>query len=140
VNTPAPLGAEVWFLDQISGPGTVREYRIAILPWTIGRAAECNLTLRSNSVSKEHARIERGVEGLKIVDLGSTNGTHLNGQPVSGALALSKRRHPERRGVSVQPARRECGRGCGPICRGIARHSGYDARVGSLGGRDALIL
>jgi EAL domain-containing protein (putative c-di-GMP-specific phosphodiesterase class I) len=83
-----PLVAEAWFLDQISGPGTVREYRISILPWTIGRASECNLTLRSNSVSKEHVRIERGVEGLRIVDLGSTNGTHLNGQPVSGALAL----------------------------------------------------
>lgn len=83
-----PLVAEAWFLDQISGPGTVREYRISILPWTIGRASECNLTLRSNSVSKEHVRIERGVEGLRIVDLGSTNGTHLNGQPVSGALPL----------------------------------------------------
>lgn len=84
-----PLVTEVWFLDQVSGPGTVREYRISILPWTIGRAAECNLTLRSYSVSKEHARIERGVAGLRIVDLDSTNGTHLNGQPVGGgALPL----------------------------------------------------
>ncbi|MGQ0595423.1 MAG: EAL domain-containing protein [Gammaproteobacteria bacterium] len=83
-----PLVAEVWFLDQISGPGAVREHRISILPWTIGRASECNLTLHSNSVSKEHARIERGVEGLRIVDLGSTNGTHLNGRPVGGALPL----------------------------------------------------
>ncbi len=79
---------ELWFLDEISELGTVREYRISSLPWTIGRAAECNLTLRSNSVSKEHARIEPGVDGLRIIDLGSTNGTHLNGRPVGGALAL----------------------------------------------------
>lgn len=95
VHEPAPMSVEsqipvmeVWFLDKLSEHGTVRDYRISTLPWVIGRSADCDLTLRSTSVSKEHARIERGTEGVQIVDLGSTNGTHVNGKLVTGTLSL----------------------------------------------------
>ncbi|NDJ76563.1 MAG: FHA domain-containing protein [Chloroflexi bacterium] len=33
-----------------------------------------------NGVSRQHASIRRGEDTLTLVDLGSTNGTHLNGQ------------------------------------------------------------
>ena len=39
-------------------------------------------------VSWRHARILRAPEGATIVDLGSTNGTYVNGQRISGATAI----------------------------------------------------
>jgi pSer/pThr/pTyr-binding forkhead associated (FHA) protein len=37
---------------------------------------------RYSRVSKKHCVIERGIEGIRIVDLESTNGTFLNGRPL----------------------------------------------------------
>jgi diguanylate cyclase (GGDEF)-like protein len=45
----------------------------------IGRGSSCELILDADSVSRRHARVERFGGGHKIVDLGSTNGTYVNG-------------------------------------------------------------
>ncbi|HEY5145718.1 MAG TPA: GGDEF domain-containing protein [Polyangiaceae bacterium] len=51
-----------------------------------GRDPSCELPLHDDNVSWRHARIEdRGCDEWAIVDLGSTNGTVLNGQPCAGA-------------------------------------------------------
>ncbi|MCO5165082.1 MAG: FHA domain-containing protein [Planctomycetes bacterium] len=53
------------------------------LPTTVGRAAPSGVLVEHSSVSKQHARLERGGEGgLVVEDLGSTNGTFVNGQKV----------------------------------------------------------
>jgi diguanylate cyclase (GGDEF)-like protein len=52
-----------------------------------GRDPSCELPLHDENVSWRHARVEdRGCDEWAIVDLGSTNGTILNGQPCSGAI------------------------------------------------------
>jgi two-component system cell cycle response regulator len=52
-----------------------------------GRDPSCELPLHDENVSWRHARIEdRGYDEWAIVDLGSTNGTMLNGQPCAGAI------------------------------------------------------
>ena len=52
-----------------------------------GRDPSCELPLHDDNVSWRHARIEdRGCDEWAIVDLGSTNGTVLNGQPCAGAI------------------------------------------------------
>ncbi|HEX3771467.1 MAG TPA: GGDEF domain-containing protein [Polyangiaceae bacterium] len=52
-----------------------------------GRDPACELPLHDDNVSWRHARIEdRGCDEWAIVDLGSTNGTLLNGQPCAGAI------------------------------------------------------
>jgi diguanylate cyclase (GGDEF)-like protein len=52
-----------------------------------GRDPSCELPLHDDNVSWRHARIEdRGHDEWAIVDLGSTNGTILNGQPCAGAI------------------------------------------------------
>ena len=50
---------------------------------TIGRDSESDLPLNDPSVSRQHARIQRIYTDLYIEDLGSTNGTSLNGRNVT---------------------------------------------------------
>lgn len=50
---------------------------------TIGRDSESDLHLNDPSVSRHHARIQRIYTDLYIEDLGSTNGTTLNGRSVT---------------------------------------------------------
>ena len=50
---------------------------------TIGRDSESDLQLNDPSVSRQHARIQRIYTDLYIEDLGSTNGTSLNGRNVT---------------------------------------------------------
>src|SRR5258706_3112209 len=48
-------------------------------PIDVGRGSAAGLILDADSVSRKHARIERFGGGHKIVDLGLTNGTYVNG-------------------------------------------------------------
>ncbi len=50
---------------------------------TIGRAPENSIRLEDNSVSGRHAEIVVVAENCYLKDLGSTNGTNVNGQPVT---------------------------------------------------------
>jgi hypothetical protein len=47
--------------------------------FTIGRDADCDLVLPDPSVSRWHAGLKRSADGWLLDDLGSTNGTLLNG-------------------------------------------------------------
>lgn len=49
---------------------------------TIGRALDNDIRLTSSVVSRHHTRIEADPDGLWIVDLGSANGTSVNGERV----------------------------------------------------------
>ncbi|TJZ49526.1 FHA domain-containing protein [Streptomyces piniterrae] len=49
----------------------------------IGRADDNDLIVDDLAVSRRHAELRAGTEGYEIVDLGSHNGTYLNGQPVN---------------------------------------------------------
>jgi hypothetical protein len=52
-------------------------------PIHIGRAPECELVLRDTRVSRRHARVTARDGVLVLTDLGSTNGTRVNGHRVS---------------------------------------------------------
>jgi len=54
----------------------------------VGRDPTADVVLMTPNVSHFHARITRGPDGMVVEDLGSTNGTWLNGVRVSGAVAL----------------------------------------------------
>ena len=58
---------------------------------TIGRSEDADLTIRNSSVSDLHAVVERTDEGMTIEDLGSTNGTWLNGRAITRTARLNAR-------------------------------------------------
>ena len=49
---------------------------------TIGRLPECDVVVDDAGVSRQHARIRRTESGFVLTDLGSTNGTMVNGEPI----------------------------------------------------------
>jgi DNA-binding response OmpR family regulator len=55
---------------------------------TIGRSADCEIALPERAVSRYHARVRRMQDRYLIEDLGSKNGTFLNGAPVHGSTPL----------------------------------------------------
>lgn len=50
---------------------------------TIGRAPDCDIVVQDVLASRTHARITPGPSGLMIEDLGSANGTFVNGHRIS---------------------------------------------------------
>src|SRR5262245_53354916 len=77
----APVGSETsqrWFLESWAEGGNGRRVLIRPLPFRVGRRPGLDLTLPSDSVSKEHAEIYLDLDTLRIRDLGSTNGTFVN--------------------------------------------------------------
>ncbi len=53
---------------------------------SIGRALDNDVVLESNDVSRHHVRVEPAGTLLRLIDLGSTNGTRVNGRRVSEHL------------------------------------------------------
>jgi hypothetical protein len=51
-------------------------------PWSLGRSQENDIVINDPNVSRKHARISRADNGFVVEDLGSTNGTLLDGAPI----------------------------------------------------------
>ncbi len=84
VPADAPrIGTSVGRLQLPSGERVTVGHRVV----TIGRLPECTVTLNDPNVSRRHAEIHPGSE-LRIVDLGSTNGTKVNGLRIEGERVL----------------------------------------------------
>ena len=60
-----------------------RAFRLVKPFLTIGRLPECDLVLDDPGASRQHASIRRVQGAWVIADLGSTNGTLVNGHPVN---------------------------------------------------------
>jgi pSer/pThr/pTyr-binding forkhead associated (FHA) protein len=60
---------------------------------TMGRAAGCTVTLDDTYASQLHARVFQRDGVLHVEDLGSTNGTYLNGQKLTGVSPLDRGDH-----------------------------------------------
>jgi DNA-binding winged helix-turn-helix (wHTH) protein len=68
-----PLKGERWPLDH---------------PLVLGRDAGCDVTIPDRQVSRFHARLTPGTNGVALEDLGSKNGTHYGGARISSPMVL----------------------------------------------------
>ena len=70
-------------------PGSVSVDRCAIkTPFTVGRSSDCDFAIDDEKVSGAHFRICRDANGYWAEDLGSTNGTFVNGDRLPGPRLL----------------------------------------------------
>ncbi len=73
VGQTGPLNGQRWVLKK------------SIL---IGRDEMCDIVIPNRQVSRHHARVKPDPQGVLLEDLGSKNGTHCNGQPISEPIYL----------------------------------------------------
>ncbi len=57
-------------------------------PILVGRVPPCSVVLSASAVSREHCRIELVDDHAEVTDLGSTNGTFVNGVRIAGRTAI----------------------------------------------------
>lgn len=57
-------------------------------PLLIGRDVSCDITVSNRQVSRYHARLLPGKNGVDLEDMESKNGTHLNGDILTGKSVL----------------------------------------------------
>jgi predicted component of type VI protein secretion system len=87
VSTPSGSPAKTYALKFISGKYQGGEFPLkAEKQIVIGRSSELDMVLVEDMVSRKHARIVvNGTGQISIEDLGSTNGTFVNGEKVKQA-------------------------------------------------------
>ena len=69
----------------LPSPGLLQDLLIARHVVLIGRSAACDLVLGDDTVSRRHAMLRSDGDRVVLTDLGSTNGTRLNGRWVAKA-------------------------------------------------------
>ena len=83
---PSPSGAQSPTLVAMDGPHAGRRFPV-VGPVEIGREASGIALVGDANASRRHATVSPGPGGLQVTDLGSTNGTYVDGQRVGSALA-----------------------------------------------------
>ncbi len=61
--------------------GTTYEYALKDGETLVGRGPHCDVVLRDESISRNHARLTIDGESVVLTDLGSSNGTYVDGEP-----------------------------------------------------------
>lgn len=86
-HTPRPAGASARSATRLvitSGPKVGLEVPLSTADsMSIGRSSESGLVIRDDYTSSHHARLSRRGDIWTLQDLGSTNGTFLDGQRLS---------------------------------------------------------
>lgn len=101
--------------------GEATTYSLSRLPIEIGRHPDCGIQLDSNMVSRFHARLSSADGGIVLEDLGSGNGSFVNGRKIEEPLRL---KHNDR--IKL-----------GPL---LLRFEGDPEPAGSVGGTESMAI
>jgi len=74
-----------WLEHCCEAGGPPEQTPLERFPFVIGRSEDCDLRIDSARISRRHAEIVSDKEGYRVRDLGSTNGTFLNGRQIDDA-------------------------------------------------------
>jgi serine phosphatase RsbU (regulator of sigma subunit) len=69
----------------LAGPNAGRRYKLTEGDYIVGRRSDCQIFVPDMRVSRQHARIHRDESYWAVEDLGSNNGTYVNGERVQSA-------------------------------------------------------
>ncbi|HWO22834.1 MAG TPA: SpoIIE family protein phosphatase [Kofleriaceae bacterium] len=72
----------------LAGPIAGRRYKLADGEYVIGRRSDCQIFVPDMRVSRQHARLWKEEDGWTLEDLGSNNGTFVNGVKVQQGTLL----------------------------------------------------
>jgi diguanylate cyclase (GGDEF)-like protein len=71
-------------LIVLSGDAVGRMFTLQDQECVVGRGKESHIRLTDDGISRAHAKVVRHADGtMEVIDLGSTNGTYLNGERVT---------------------------------------------------------
>ena len=71
----------------VSGPTFGKTFGV-VGALTLGRSAECDISIASDEISRHHAKLQVVPDGVMVEDLGSANGTFVNNQRVHGGTLM----------------------------------------------------
>jgi two-component system, cell cycle response regulator len=77
-----------WALVAYAGAALGRVFPLPVGLAIVGRAPDSVVPLLDGEVSRQHARLRVQEGRVQVEDLGSTNGTRLNGEPLHGGAEL----------------------------------------------------
>lgn len=77
-----------WFLEGLAVDGSRLTHALHTLPYTVGRDPACQLVVEAQGLSRRHAEFRGDGDRLLLADLGSTNGTFVNREPVKGEVPV----------------------------------------------------
>jgi pSer/pThr/pTyr-binding forkhead associated (FHA) protein len=88
VDAEVVEGAEEALYAELVLPDGSR-VQVSEAPVVIGRLPECDVVIADSNVSRRHAEVRQVGENVVVTDLGSTNGTRVNGQLVREQVLAS---------------------------------------------------
>lgn len=88
VTAENELGGFVPYVVIVEGPNHGTRFPLNTGENLVGRAEECVLLLADQSVSRQHAVITGRDDGWQVKDLGSKNGSFVNGRQVADPVML----------------------------------------------------
>lgn len=95
VKAPAGAGRDrssssrpLWELAVVAGPAAGERFVLGPGEVTLGRGRRSDITLSDDEVSRHHVTFAVAADGVAVTDEGSSNGTRVEGRPVTGRVTL----------------------------------------------------
>jgi pSer/pThr/pTyr-binding forkhead associated (FHA) protein len=77
-------------LVEVVLTGDAGAFRLPVGKHIVGRVESSAIPIRSTKISRQHSSIDVTAKGAVLQDMGSANGTFLEGVRISGAVSLKE--------------------------------------------------
>ncbi len=86
-RTRVRMALPKFMMRGVSGPTFGKTYAV-VGAMTIGRNSDCDISIATDEISRQHAKLQVVPTGVMVEDLGSANGTFVNNQRVHGSTLM----------------------------------------------------